>query len=361
MIKHAIAIAICALFISLHCFGFAYATVISFDDLNQGPVPNSYAGLTWGTSILSRPYADSTSFSVDSNPEYSTPHSSPNFILNGYGVPELWFEFPAPVSFNGAWFAAPKNNSFAAQKIRFVDDLGHTSNWLELTNTPQYLSANFYGSKKIYVQPTLVFNVNQINGGWYSMDDIQYESISSPSTHAFSISLTGTGSGAVNSDPSGYIACTYAPQTGTCASTQPVNTSFTLIASPGVDSQLIDWGGACSTCNGLTCEVTLDSDKSCSATINILPLVRIAGPAFFASVTKAYAQLSEGDSATIQTQAVELNDDVDLNRSIPLTLIGGYDPGFSARNGFTILHGTMTIKRGTLIADRILVRKPLNY
>lgn len=361
MVKHTIAIAIFALCISLHCFGFANAAVISFDELNQGMVPDGYAGLTWGTSILSRPYADSTSFSVNSDSGYSTPHSSPNIVVNGYGVPDLWFEFPAPVSFNGAWFAVPKNNSFAAQKIRFVDDLGQTSSWLELTEATQYLSANFSGSTKIYVQPTLIINGIQTDGGWYTMDDIQYESISNPSTHSFSITLSGTGNGAVNSDPSGYIACTYAPQTGTCASTLPVNTSFTLIASPSDDSRFIGWGGACNACSGLSCEVTLDSDKSCSATINNMPLVQITGPAFYASITKAYAQLSEGGSATMQTQAVELTEDVDLNHNIPLTLIGGYDPGFSTRNGYTILHGIMTIKRGSLIVDRIIVRKSLSY
>lgn len=352
MIKLIIADVVIALLILFNCIGPAYATIINFDELNQGLVPNGYAGLAWGASTLSRPYADSTSFSVSSNTGYSTPHSSPNFILNGYGVPDLWFEFPSPVSFNGAWFAAPKNNSLAAQKIRFVDDLGETSNWLELTDTPQYLVANFSGATKIYVQPTLIFDGNQINGGWYTIDDIQYESIST-----FSITLTGTGSGAVNSVPSGYIACTYSPQTGTCATTQPVNTSYTLIASPSNDSQFIDWKGDCSACNGLSCDVAHDSDKSCSATINILPLVRIAGPTFYASITKAYAKLPEGDSSTMQIQAVVFIEDVDLNSDIPLTLIGGYDdPSFSTRNGYSILHGAMTIKSGSVIVDRIILR-----
>jgi hypothetical protein len=85
--------------------------------------------------------------------------------------------------------------------------------------------------------------------------------------------------------------------------------------------------------------------------------VRIAGPIFYANITKAYARLPEGDSATMQTQAVEFTEDVDLNSDIPLTLIGGYDdPSFSTRNGYTILHGAMTIKRGSVIVDRIILR-----
>ena len=120
MIKKIINRLILASLVTLICFGLSNATVITFDDLNQGLVPNGYAGLTWGTSTLSRPYADSTSFSVYSNLSYATPNSSPNFVINGYGVPDLWFEFSAPVDFKGAWFAAPLNNDFAAQLIACI-------------------------------------------------------------------------------------------------------------------------------------------------------------------------------------------------------------------------------------------------
>lgn len=180
---------------SLICFGISNATVITFDDLNQGLVPSGYSGLTWGTSTLSRPYADFTSFSVYSNQSYATANSSPNFVINGYGVPDLWFEFSGPVDFKGAWFAAPLNNNFAAQKVRFTDDLGQTSNWLSLTNTPQYLAADFLGAKTIYVQPAGVFYGIESNGGWYTMDDIIYTetaTVPEPSTILLLIAgLTG--------------------------------------------------------------------------------------------------------------------------------------------------------------------------
>jgi hypothetical protein len=164
-------------FVALIYVGIANATVITFDDLNQGLVPSDYAGLSWGTSTLSQPYADFTSFSVSSNLSYSTPRSASNYVLNGYGVPDLWFEFIAPVNFNGAWFAAPFINMYPAQKVRFIDDLGQASEWLNLTNSPQYLVADFLGSKTIYVQPTGVFSGIEMHGGWYTMDDITYTEI----------------------------------------------------------------------------------------------------------------------------------------------------------------------------------------
>ncbi len=255
--------------ILLKAAGSLSATVINFDDLDQGAVvPNNYAGLTWGTSTLSRPYADFTSFVVNGNMDYSTPHSSPNFILNGYGVPDLWFEFPSPANFCGAWLAAPKIERFPAQKVRFADDLGQTSVWLELTDTPQYLAANFSGSRKIYVQPAGVYpggSGGLTDGGWYTMDDIAYEYASDP--------------------------------------------------------------------------------------------VEVAGtvPTFYASLGNAYAQLSEGELATILAQAVELREDVDLTRNVSLTLLGGYDPCFNIYNGYTTLHGSISISYGSVIIDGLIV------
>ena len=139
----------------------AYGTVINFDDLGEGLVPSGYAGLTWGTSTLSKPHADSTSFYISSDQTYATPQSAPNYLINGYGVPDLWFEFSAPVNFRGAWFASAKTNSLAAQKVRLVDDSGRTSAWLELTDLPQYLEADFPGSKRIYVQSVAPFDIQK--------------------------------------------------------------------------------------------------------------------------------------------------------------------------------------------------------
>ncbi len=157
-------------------FSLANSTVISFDDLGQGLVPDSYAGITWGTSTLSQPYADSTSFVVMNDPTYATPNSSPNFVINGYGVPDLWFEFSSPVTFQGAWFSSPLNNGYAAEKVRFVDNLGQTSQWLGLLDTPQFLAADFLNSTKIFIEPILTFSGTEINGGWYATDDITYNS-----------------------------------------------------------------------------------------------------------------------------------------------------------------------------------------
>lgn len=335
----------------------AYGTVIDFDDLDEGLVPSGYAGLTWGTSILSRPHADSTSFYASSKPTYATPRSGSGYVINGHGVPDLWFEFSAPVRFNGAWFASPKDNGLAAQKVRLVDDLGQTSVWLELTHSPQYLEANFSNSKKIYVQPRGIYDGVETNGGWYALDDITYESIPAPIQHSLTIDISGTGSGSVNSNPSGMVACSFSPLAGVCASVQPLNTSLTLMATPGNGSRLASWSGACGSCVGLSCEVTFDSDQTCSAQFDLLPLVRSPEPTFHPTITSAYIQLPEGAPSTIQVQAGQLSDNPQLNRDVPLTVIGGYSTDFSTRSGgHTVVLGALTINRGILKVDRVSIR-----
>lgn len=174
-------------------------------------------------------------------------------------------------------------------------------------------------------------------------------------TSALTMTLSGSGSGSINSNPAGTIACTYPPQSGTCLTSLPVGTALTLIATPAADSGFDSWGSACGSCTGLSCLLNIDSDKSCSAAFQIRPLVRIAGPVYFGSIIKAYDQLSEGSPASMLAQAVELTENADLNKDIQLTLQGGYDPGFNTRIGFTTLHGGLTVSRGSLVVDRLIV------
>ena len=174
--------------------------------------------------------------------------------------------------------------------------------------------------------------------------------------HGLSLTLSDTGTGSVNSNPSGLIACTWPPQAGVCSTTQPLNTPLTLTATPGGDSLFGGWGGACSGCSGLSCLVTLDSEKSCSATFTIKPLVRITGPNYYASIVKAYSNLPEGAAATIYAQAVELKENIDFGRAIPLTLRGGYDAGFSTQFDYTTIYGTVTVRRGSLTAYKLILR-----
>jgi hypothetical protein len=197
----------------------------------------------------------------------------------------------------------------------------------------------------------------EADGGWYILDDITYETPPAPIQHAFIIDITGTGSGSVNSNPSGVIACSYPPRAGVCASVQPHNTPLTVIATPATGSRLAFWSGACNSCVGLSCGVTLGTDQICSARFDILPRVRSGGATFHPSITSAYAQLPQDTPATIQVQAGQLSDDLQLNHNVPIIVVGGYPPDLSTRSGDdTIILGRITISSGSLRVDRIIVR-----
>ena len=45
-----------------------------------------------------------------------------------------------------------------------------------------------------------------------------------------------------------------------------------------------------------------------------------------------------------------------LDRDIRITLQGGYDSGFGVISGFTALDGVLTIVRGGLTVDRLVVK-----
>ena len=88
--------------------------IINFDDITVDnsiyfftPVPTNYDGITWVDNFLLK----SEVFAVATYNEFATPCSSPNYAYNVAGTDNLWFSFPYPVAFNGAWFAKP----YAAQ------------------------------------------------------------------------------------------------------------------------------------------------------------------------------------------------------------------------------------------------------
>ena len=77
----------------------------------------------------------------------------------------------------------------------------------------------------------------------------------------YTLTVNVSGSGTVTSDPSG-INCP-----GTCSTSFDNGTEVTLTATPGADSAFSGWGGDCAGCGSDTsCTITMDADKTCTAT-----------------------------------------------------------------------------------------------
>ena len=78
------------------------------------------------------------------------------------------------------------------------------------------------------------------------------------------VNKAGTGAGTVISDPAG-ISCGE-----DCTENYDIDAIITLEAQPGDDSVFVGWGGDCSGTE-LTTTVTMDADKTCTATFNLKP------------------------------------------------------------------------------------------
>jgi hypothetical protein len=84
-----------------------------------------------------------------------------------------------------------------------------------------------------------------------------------PKTVVLSVTLTGTGSGAVGSAPGG-IACP-----GDCSEAYTINSTVTLTATPTAPSTFGGWGGACLGVPASSpCVVTMDAAKTATAQFN---------------------------------------------------------------------------------------------
>jgi predicted GH43/DUF377 family glycosyl hydrolase len=74
----------------------------------------------------------------------------------------------------------------------------------------------------------------------------------------------------------------------------------------------------------------------------------------YSSIQTAYNAASTGESLLIQ--AVDFTEDLNLNGDIVTALQGGYDSGFTSAAGFTVIHGKVTISRGTVTVSNVKIK-----
>ena len=178
-------------------------------------------------------------------------------------------------------------------------------------------------------------------------------------TAALYQTMAGEGNGRVTSDLPGLIDCAYQPQTGTCTTKQPVTTALTLTASMSPEYG-VEWSGGCSSCTGPTCSLTLPlgTNTYCTATFNLLP-VRIYGtpPAYYPTLQQAYNAAAGAPAAVLmQAQGVTMAGSLTLNAAKNIVLKGGYDKTFTSQTGITIVDGSVTVSKGSLIVDELSIR-----
>ena len=95
--------------------------------------------------------------------------------------------------------------------------------------------------------------------------------------------------------------------------------------------------------------------QSLTATFDTLPNARILGNTkLYGLLQSAYDVASGG--AVIQARGITFTEELTTDRAVDLTMEGGYDSGFSLRNGDTILQGMLTVARGSVVLDRLTIK-----
>jgi hypothetical protein len=75
------------------------------------------------------------------------------------------------------------------------------------------------------------------------------------------------------------------------------------------------------------------------------------------SITSSLNTLPSGDNLNVFANELEYIEDLTLNRCGEVIQIhGGYDSSYSSQTGYTIIKGSLNVKCGTLIVNRIIIQ-----
>lgn len=150
---------------SLCAVSSASANVVDFDDLADGFVPTTYAGIDWSAG-------DWFAFGGPQDPY--TPHSGDVRVTSGFGDPDAatTIRFTGPATFQGAWFAG-LSGAFVQFQLYAAGQLVATSAVLDPTSTPQFLASGYDG----WVDRVIVSSPAQ---GSFVMDDFTFTTVPEP-------------------------------------------------------------------------------------------------------------------------------------------------------------------------------------
>jgi hypothetical protein len=167
-----------------------------------------------------------------------------------------------------------------------------------------------------------------------------------------SLTISGSGSGSVNSNaPAPGFTCS----SGACAAQFRQDSSLMFTAVPGSGSIFRGWAGDCTTTTGISCTVSMNSDRNISASFIITPPVHILDGDYFDSLQEAF-NAAGTPICTIRAQESKLTGDLNADASSDITLAGGFDSDYTDNNsGFTTLYGILTIVHGSLTVENLVI------
>ena len=129
-------------------------------------------------------------------------------------------------------------------------------------------------------------------------------------------------------------------------------TQVTLHPAASQYSAFTGWSSG--VCSGTgDCAMTLNANTTVTAVFDmIIQGVQIEGTNY-ATIQDAFNTVEDG--GVIKLHSTIFNEDVVLNRSVSVTLQGGFNSDFTDRSGGSEINGSITIKDGTLTVDGVTV------
>ena len=134
-----------------------------------------------------------------------------------------------------------------------------------------------------------------------------------------------------------------------------------LSATAATNFVFSGWSGDCT--NSIdACELALTTGRSVTASFTTTQpaLVFITGDTSSmstqGSLIDAYGTTTDNSAVTILGQAVTFNGDLQLNKNIAVIFRGGYDPSFVTTTGRSVVHGKITISKGSLRVSNLTIR-----
>lgn len=161
---------------------------------------------------------------------------------------------------------------------------------------------------------------------------------------------TGTGSGSVESLPSG-ISC--GPD---CSRPFAPGTAVTLKVVAAPNSQFSGWsGGGCSGIGECTVTGMPGSNVTVEANFTASLPVKIAEnwASIYTSPQQAYNNALTGN--TIISRSQTFTENLNLNLPVSVKIEGGYDTEFLNKHNYTEIQGSVTISQGSATLDNIVI------
>jgi hypothetical protein len=172
-----------------------------------------------------------------------------------------------------------------------------------------------------------------------------------PATYTLSADITGSGSGSVHSSPVTDISCIKGIS-ASCSALFATGSVVTLTAT--ADSSSSTFGGWSNACATVPCAITMNGNKTATATFTLAPRIKLA-----LAATSGYdtLPLAYGSAAsTIFALEGLFAGGWTLGGSKDIILKGGYLADYGpVRNGFTTVGSKLTITNGSLRVDGVKV------